>query len=337
MLAYQVRPRVFRLEDGDSLSFPSAGEVRFVFGPLQPFGVEPGPGRTVVRGVAAKLVFNANTGAQSIQSDEPLTPLDVELVEPLRNVRLEGNVLTITQDFGTKQELTALIQAIYFGLPPLLNVEFADPPVIERVDGVVGETKFRWELAEWKAEFRPTTQDQQENTVATCWERIGLLSVATNTRLFAALHYYYVAVRLQRQGSIPGEFLPEMILNLAKVLEVLFPPGGDGKSRESARRGLRVLGFAEIEIEADYIPALALRNEIDVGHVDLGLFSASQLVLIHGYVQRAEDAFRDLFQRLFDKIQAGQFTVAPYTRTSVGSGAARVVARLAQYADRYAL
>lgn len=337
MLTYQVRPRVFRLDASDSPSFPSEGAVCFTFGPLQPFGMEPGGRKTAVRAVAASVLFNANTGSHSIQSKEPLKPLDVQLVEPQRNVRLEGNSLTISQKFCSNQELTALIQGIYFGLPPLLNVEFADPPIIERVDGVIGATKFRWELAEWRAEFRTTTQEKQENAFVASWERIGLLSVETNTRIFAALHFYYVAVRLQRQGTIAGEFLSEMILNLSKALEVLFPPGGNGKTRDAVRRGLQALDFSDVEIEADYIPAMALRNEIDVGHVDLGLFSPEQLVLIHGYVQRAEQAFRDLFQRLLKKVQAGQFEIAPYTRASVRQEAVRVVERLAQYASRYAL
>ena len=42
MLTYQVRPRVFRIEDGQTLPFPSDGEVRFYFQPLQPFGLEAG-------------------------------------------------------------------------------------------------------------------------------------------------------------------------------------------------------------------------------------------------------------------------------------------------------
>ena len=57
-----------------------------------------------------------------------------------------------------------------------------------------------------------------------------------------------------------GEFLPEVVLNLAKVLEVLFPPGGDGRTRDAVRQNLSQLGFSELEIEADYIPAMALRN-----------------------------------------------------------------------------
>ncbi|MCF6147145.1 MAG: hypothetical protein E3K37_00625 [Candidatus Kuenenia sp.] len=337
MFTYQIRPRVFRLEEGTTFTFPAKGKVKFVFQPLQTFGVEAGGGRTAVKAVAATVLFDANTGQHTIESKDPLKPLEVILEEPNRNVCLQGNVLTIEQDFKSNEELTHLIQGVYFGLPSLLNVEYADPPVIERVDGEIGNTPFRWELAGWYSEFRTTTQEKQELAFVSSWKRIGLLSVPTNTRLLAALHFYYVAVRLLRRAVIAGEFLPEAILNFSKVLEVLFPPDGDGKSRDSARKGLEKLGFAELEIEADYIPAMALRNEIGVGHVDLGLFKPEHLTLIHGYVRRAEFSFHTLLQRLFEKIKSNEFEVVPYERKPIEGSALAVVKKLNEFKERYEL
>jgi hypothetical protein len=51
MLTYQVRPRLFRHELDQPLTFPARCEVRFHFGPPQPFGVEAGGGRTLIRAV----------------------------------------------------------------------------------------------------------------------------------------------------------------------------------------------------------------------------------------------------------------------------------------------
>ncbi|MEJ1400184.1 MAG: hypothetical protein RPU41_05590 [Candidatus Sedimenticola sp. (ex Thyasira tokunagai)] len=337
MLTYQIRPRVFKLEEGSKLTFPSVGVVTFVFGPLQPFGVEAGGGRTAVKAAAAQVLFNADTGQHYIESKEPLEPLDVTLKEPNRTVNLRGNVLEIEQQFETNEELTQLIQGVYYGFPLLLNIEYSDPPVIERVEGKIGETSFRWELLEWHAEFRTTTQEKQELAFAVSWENIGLLSVPSNTRLFAAIHFYYVAVRLLRRATLVGEFLPEAILNFSKVLEVLFPPKGDRKSRDAARRGLSNLGLSELEIDADYIPAMALRNEIGVGHVDLGLFKPEHLTLIHGYVRRAEFSFHKLFKLLFKKINSKEFTIEPYAREPIQGSALTVVNRLSKHKERYEL
>jgi len=299
--------------------------------------MEPGGGRTAVKAVPAKLYFNTNTGLHTIESKQPLQPLEVTINEPNRVLILKGNSLTITQYFKSKLELTKLIQGVYFVFPPLLNVEFMDPPLIERVDGEIGGVPFGWELQEVHTEFRTTNQEKQESAFISSWEKIGLLSVPTNTRLFAAIHFYYVAVRLERQASVVGEFMSEMILNLSKVLEVLFPPRGNGRTRDAARQGLSNLGFSDVEVEADYIPCMALRNEIDVGHVDLGLFEPEQLTLIHGYMRQAEGAFHELLYRVLTKVESGEFSIKPYEQLPVRSEAVAVVEKLSKYSGRYRL
>jgi len=204
MLTYQVRPRVFRITDGEKFEFPSDGQIRFSFLPLQPFGMEAGGGHTAVRAVKGSAYFNANTGEHTIESKPPLNALDVTIKEPDREVRLDGNVLTISQHFKTNQELTELIESIYFGVPSLLSVNFADPPYIKVIDGTLGKVKFRWELAEWSMHFRTTTQEHQELKFVETWERIGILAQPGTRRLLGALHYFYVALRLSREGSIAG-------------------------------------------------------------------------------------------------------------------------------------
>jgi len=336
MLTYQVRPRVFRLEGGEALSFPADGEVRFHFSPGQPFGAEPGGGHTAVQNVAASAFFNANSGEHAVESKQPLSPLDITIIEGERTVRMAGTTLTVTQPFESNQQLTELVESLYFSIPMLLAVQFADPPIITRVDGRIGEVEFRWELAIWKARFEITTQEKQEQSVVTSWKRIGFLSRPGSRRLLAALHYFHVALRLARRGEIAGEFLPEMALNFSKVLEVLFPPAGDGRTRDAVRAGLRSLGFSETDIEADYVPAMALRNEIDVGHVDLALFKVDQLSAIHGYVEHAESAFKVLFKRIFEKLEDDSFDIEPYEPKSADGEAVKIVERLQQHAERYA-
>lgn len=270
-----------------------------------------------------------------IESKKPLVPLDVTIDEPNRIVQMKGNVLTIPQTFASNQELTALIESIYFGYPMLLAVEFADPPIVDRVDGQVGEVRFRWELMDWTARFETTTQEKQEHYVGLSWQRLEILAKLERRRLLAALHYFHVALRLARSGKIAGEFLPEMILNLSKVLEVLFPPSGDGKKLDAARAGLTKLGFSTTEIEADYLPAMALRNQIDVGHVSLALFKREQLTLVHSYVEYAETPFRLLFKRLIERVDSGSFEVEAYEPMPAGGDAVKTVERLSEHAERY--
>jgi len=333
MLTYQVRQRVFRVEGDKPLPFPEHGYVEFHFGPKQPFGMEAGGGLTAVQNIGASVLFNANNGKHFVESREPLAPLDVTVQEPERTTRLLGNVLTISQQFESNQQLTEIIESFYYGSPMLLAVDFADPPIVERVAGCIGRARFRWELQNWHARFETTTQERQEQAFVDALDRMSALSQPSRRRLLAGLHYFHVAVRLARRGEVAGEFLAEMILNLSKTLEVLFPPSGDGKTRDAVRKGLRSLGFSDGEIEGNYLPCMALRNEIDVGHVDLSLFSVAQLTVIHEYVERSEAAFRSLFKRALDRLTAGQFDVQEYNPMPAAGEALRVIERLRNHAE----
>jgi hypothetical protein len=309
MLTYQARPRVFQHQPGENLEFPAQGEFVLHFRPSQPFGVTPGGGRTIVRGAEASVLFNMNSGHHEVTSNPPLSPLDVTLKEPSRTARLLGTELSVSQHFDSLDELELTISGVYFLLPFLLNLSFADPPYVERVDGTVGGRSFRWELLQWNMNFQITTQDDQEGYVAKAWTRLGVVADPEQRRLAAALHSFHVACRLAIAGSTPGEFLAEVILNLAKSLEVLFPASGDGRKRDAARDALRTLGFTEQQIECDFIPAIALRNEIDVGHVELGLFSTEQLTIIHAFTDRALYAFREMFDRILNRTESGEFQI----------------------------
>ncbi len=328
MFTYQIRKRVFKLEKEGPLTWPADTEVQFHFRPLQPFGMEAGGGHTAVRGVEATAHFNANAGTHTIESKAPLKPLEVVIEEPGRLLTLRGNVLTVKARLHSNEKLIDLIWGVNFGFPLLLNVEFADPPIVERVDGSIGSVKFRWELANWKMEIVTTTQHKQESSVAKAWCWFDVITTPERRRLIAALHYFHVACRIARSAQTAGEFLPEVLLNLAKTLEVLFPPTGDGQTRDAVRASLSKLGYSESEIEGDFIPAMALRNEIDVGHVELGVFTMDQLTVLHSYTERAEAAFRDLLKRVITKVEAGEFEIAPYKLQKPRPEAVRVIERL---------
>lgn len=332
MLTYQVRDRVYRHAESHTLAFPNSVEVVFFFQPLQPFGKASAGGRTAVRAVAATARLNANTGHHFIESKEPLHELEVVIEEPVRRVELRGNELHIRTHCDTLEELDELVQSVFFGFPMLLNLELADPPVVERVEGRIGDAPFRWELKDWKMEFLTTTQELQEQRVALSWARFDLISKPGNRRLIAALHYFHIACRLCRAGNSPWEFMSEAILNLSKILEVLFPPTrGDGQTIKAAKEALGKLGYTEVEIDRDFVPAMELRNNIDSAHVDLSLFSRDQLRTLHAYTESAEFAFRSMLRKLIDQIESGKYDLMQYTDLGARKKAVNIINRLAQH------
>jgi hypothetical protein len=340
MLTYQIRDRYFRLPAGETLTFPSWAEVTFLLGPDQPFGEASDGGRTFVRGSPGRILFDGHTGIHTTECDNPLKPLEVLYTErwqdeprdePNRTVSLKGTELNIRQEFASLQELEGFIAGVVFMLPALLNLEFADPPFVKRIYGFVGEVSFSWELINWPMRFRVTSQDHQEQSFADSWQRLPLVAQFENRRLAAALRYYHTAVRLDRAGVSLGEFMAETLLNLSKCLEVLFPPETDQGARDTIRSGLEKLGYSGTEIERDFLPAVALRNEIDVGHVSLALFKRAQLTVIHRYTERAEEAFRELLKRILTEAADGSFQIAAYTDGTPTERTVRVIERMSEF------
>ncbi len=332
MFTYQVRPRIYRSPKGKEISFPNDVELIFHLQPLQPFGKEPGGGRTAVRAVEANALFNANTGRHWIQSKNPLKPLKVIIEEPIRRVEMRGNELHIQARFNSLREMNEIVESLFFGFPILLNLEFVDSPFVERVHGTVGKVAFRWELVDWKMEFDITTQEIQEERIVQSWERFDVLSNPDNRRIIAALHYLHVACRLRRVGNSPWEFMSEVILNLSKVLEVLFPPTTKASQMiDSARIGLRELGYSDIDIERNFIPTMAIRNQIDSAHVDLSIFTMEQLKILHAYTEVAETAFREMLKRLVTKTQLGLYKPVQYGKPSRRQAAENIIDQIAQH------
>lgn len=329
MLTYQVRPRVIRISNNQEPQFPAEVEISLYFQPLQPFGKASGGGLTAVQSKGARVFFNANTGQHFVESNSPLAPLQVCIEEPHRLVMLEGNRLTIKERCEERKNFTDLLESLYFGLPLLLGVEFADPPVVERADGKIGSVPFRWELSDWHVDLDITSQERQEQKVTTVWNRFSVLSAPHRRRLIGALHYFHVACRLKREGKTPGEFLAEALFNFHKVLEVLYGP-----NRDNVRASLAQLDFSSEEIERDFIPSMLLRNSVDVGHPMLALLTLHQLETLHRYADRAEAAFRDLLRRIFEGIEAGRLDIPAYEGGQIDTNTREMIENLRQRLDR---
>lgn len=333
MLTYQVRKRVLRHDPEAELTFPADCLVEIMLRPSEPFGERGDGGRTVVKAKAASLLFDANTGNHTFHQDEWLDPVDVTIVEGKRVVMFKGRHLTITERFESVREFYDFIFGIQFGLPALLSVGVQEPPSIERIFGTVSGVPFRWELTDWRVSVRTTTQELQEANVAKAWTRLRLVAAEEGTRLLAALAYFHHARRLQRAGVSPWEFMPEVLLNLAKVLEALFPVQQGGGTIDAARKGLTSIGITGEDAERYFIPAIALRNRIDSGHVDFTLFTTAQLTVLHRYSAVAEEAFSRLLNLILEKTDTGSFSlpVVPLEGRKPDRDSLRVIERLAAH------
>lgn len=331
MLTYQVRPRVlFPSKPGDKLRFPGRADLEFVLSPDEPFGAGHGPSLTAVQGAGARLNWNANVDRNSVVPSVPLDPLEIDIDSGDLAARLSGNVLTVTSHFRARTELTGLLDAIHFGLPLVMVTEYLDAPVITRTVVRMGDTEFTWQYARSVGKFDATTKEIQEDRFREAWSFLEVLLPSTNRRLFAALHYFHIATRLERVGLNPWEFMAEVLLNLSKSLEVLFPAEAN-KTIEAARAGLSRLGFTSAEVEKWFVPALALRSNLDVAHVSLATFKPDQLRVLHAYTEEAESRFRLLMRRVIAGVKAETFEVPPYSADGKDRDAERIIRRMERH------
>ena len=79
---------------------------------------------------------------------------------------------------------------------------------------------------------------------------------------------------------------------------------------------------------------MVLRNQIDVAHVELGLFTMDQLKTIHAFVERAESDFRDMFDHLLASIESGTAEVSPHELGPPSRKAIKLIERLKRSASR---
>lgn len=130
--------------------------------------------------------------------------------------------------------------------------------------------------------------------------------------MLAAAFYFHRAMLLMAAGPGPSDFAGEAILNLAKVLEVLFD-GGPSQSMDASRGGLRSIGYDNALIESAFIPCLVLRSKLDTAHVRLAVLTASERRKLHLFLDAVFNPFRDLIDVLIDMAEENKLPLPPYS------------------------
>lgn len=339
MLTYLVRPRgLYREPETGLLEFPGMVQLEFRLEPGGPFGEDVPPLRTVPLGAKVRLEWNACRGETAVRTDARLPRLELCLDRSDGRITFDGSLVKLTTEVRSREELERVIEMYFYGLPPLLGVEMLDSPVITEVRGSMGEVTFCWGLLDSGPDsLDATTKEIQEERVQRALSRLQLLDERhglANRRLLAATQYFHIACRLLRAPGRRWEFLSEALLNFAKVLEALFP-APPKETIDTARSALARLGFTAIEVEAMYVPALMLRNAVDVAHPTLAAHTNESLAVLARYTGAAEDAFRRLLHRLFERVADGTFALDAPPDTKLSADTRRVITRLKENLERY--
>jgi hypothetical protein len=248
MLTYQKHKRILMRSVAAPLRFPNEGKVNFTLAPAGPFGAGELSGRLALKDVPLSMAPQVNIGRYAHTTPQYMDPISISSIADDASIQVEGNVISVSRTFRSGDELLDLIESVNFGLPAAMNLQFVDAPVVVAVTGNVGGIEFTWAYTNYPVTLDITTKEIQEQHFLESRERLRLLLPAGNRRLFAALNYFHIACRLALAGTTPWEFTAEIVMNLSKVLEVLFP-AAPNKTIEAARTGLQNLGYTSNDIE----------------------------------------------------------------------------------------
>lgn len=327
MFTYQLQYRTCALKEGEELSFPNDVQLEIHLEPTAQFGVGQHIGKTMVKKfkdekVPLKCVFNSHTGKTNYEFGTVLEPLSAFVESGKLSMVLDGNVIRIDTRCETSDEFDDRLFEIHYIMPILINMECEQPPVISSTSGRVGTSLFYLQLSYSMSEFSAITKVDQEKKLVALMNHYPLLCQG-NHRLLAALHYYHIACRLIECGNTPSEFLSECILNLCKVLEVLF-----GSKHDIVREDLIKLGYSITDIEEMYIPIMLLRNQFDVGHVSISYFEQEQLNILYVYLENSLRNFRKLLKTLILHISDNKYSLKPVAERPIDPEKKRTLDKL---------
>lgn len=297
MRHHQDRVHTYGTSDPETPTFPAEVSVSLTFAPASAFTIGGGD-RTVPFGESFTAEPDMATGRTRLTCRQPTSALAWESGECDRPARFDGDTLSLSFSCTDAVEFEAGVERLVELLPPLLSVGFADPVYVSRVHGRIGTYAFERRYAYFGGYAEGSSIPHSQAKLDAAWRRLPFMDRARHPRVAAALAYLHRARRLRDAGATPWEFGGEILLNLSKMLEVLF-----GETRDNARTGLRVLGYDE-EIERDFLPVMRLRPLLDVAHVRLASLTEHQLRVVHGYCDIALEAFRALGARVLEVVEA---------------------------------
>jgi hypothetical protein len=320
--------RVLFLDNAKQFEFPCSVEATITLQPNPALG-DRVPGLTTPTNARVRLSWNANTGRSLAESDPPLPPCEAAANVGGVELQITGSTIVAKWESAVREDLLGVLGALHFVLPLALGMELVDPVVVATTAGTAGESEFVWQIARTAVYGEQTDAITRNAKCLKAIEYLPLLCEPHNARLLAAVAYLQQAARLLVVGNGPSEFAGEAIINLAKVLEVLFPARPE-ETRDAARTALGQLGYQPAETEA-FVSCLIIRSSLDAAHVRMATLASDERQRLQIFLERSLASFRELLTRIRTAIVEGTFALEPYAANrSDGDDLSRLFSRLPQ-------
>lgn len=318
MLTYILNEMSIVFQDKGKVEFPSSIQLHVELEPEVLFGIKDGFTRACFTGAVSEILIDFVRGTQGCRNI--LKPGDFQgqfvcpqvISEDGKDVfkeysfGIDGNILTITLNCECQKDLGILFYIAKYLAPSSLSLELWEPVSVRQITGTCGTRPFKIQLKKY-SNFMPVIRPGDvEKRIERAFENLKTIRCLQNSRLKAAIHYYHTARRLVEVGDNVWEFVPEIILNYTKILEVLF-----GNSRENVRQQLLELGYESEKVECCFIPILLLRSHFDIAHARLSTPQKINVPEVAKFILFLESQMGELIRNAIQKSEAGEYDILP--------------------------
>jgi|GEM_PF-3193762 len=306
-------------------AFPASLTAKIQFGPSDAFGVPTTHSRTTgKRAAPATLRWNANEGISEWEGDI-IDIVQAELKIGAVGAKWSGDILQLDLAVDSFNAAEQIIGSLSHLLPAFLSLRLRVFVWIREFTVVIGSIDYRFEtamhrygitLATTELNSERATQSVQDWAVQ---RREGL-------RVVMALYYYRHAQRLAALEPDRQSMAAEVVLNLAKAIEIIF-----SSDRTQLRRKAAAWGLDSNFIERWIVPILLIRNELDVAHVASAPLEGLQHQAILNFLDRAFVHVHTLLEQVLKLYQDGSLILDPPSE-SLDSDKVKLLKRIEEYA-----
>jgi hypothetical protein len=255
------------------------------------------------------MTWDANAGKASSLAENTFPETSFEGDIGPMHFTFRGRIVEASWECHSRDELIGYLGTLHFVLPLSLSIRFMDPFTVLTTSGRTKHCRFVWQVNGTRHNGDVISVEERDGRLKDGFRYLPIIVEASNIRLLAATEYFHRAVRLIDVGDGPSEFASEAIVNLAKVLEALWP--GE-PSRDAIRVGLESMGVDGSLIESVFVPCELLRSHLDAAHVGLAILRFEERAKLQSFLEGVLVHFRHLLRRIIEKVDSEEMDIISY-------------------------
>jgi len=307
-------------------SFPATLIARVKFGPEDAFGISGNDPRTTAKQGAtpAGVYWSANEGV-SLWDGPLIDQLKAEFQEGDLSGQWAGNQLLLKVNVKSLEDANHVVSSANQLVPAFLSLRLRVFVWIKEFLVEIGDCPFRLETSQHHYGITIASTKHNEECAKRSirdWKLQGQESL----RVVMAIYYYRQALRLATLEPDRQSMAAEVILNLAKAIEIIF-----SCDRNRLRSKAKKWGLDLDSLERWIIPILLIRNEFDVAHGASAPLSSTQHEAILRFLIRALTHVHKFLEDFVEMVQAGKIVLDPPS-ASMAAAKERLLNKIEEYA-----